>query len=225
MFGFPDRVNVGLGLEPDRAVSERVAVRCRKCENCLRYRGRLWTARAMDECKFSQRTWMGTLTLAPDRQTWARYSAHLRMSRRMSDFSEDKVFEETVGFISPEITRFLKRVRKVAPFRYLLVTEKHKSGLPHFHMLLHEYAGAISKRVLEDKWRYGYSHWRLVETGDARACGYVCKYLAKSALTRVRGSKDYGQGGHIALRTERVLEATRTATRIRGAANEGLLNE
>lgn len=210
MFGYPDKLLTAERLEPDRPLAQRVEVRCRKCPECLKHRARMWTARAMDETKVSVRTWFGTLTLAPDRQTWARYAALRRMQLRVSDVTDENVFQESVKLIGQEITRYLKRLRKVAPLRYLLVTEAHKSGLPHFHILIHEYAGAISKRDLESKWHYGFSHWRLVPAGDEKACGYCCKYLAKSALTRVRASEDYGRA-LVAPLTERLLKATRTA--------------
>lgn len=215
MFGYPDQITVGLGLEQNWPTAQTVAVRCRKCTECLRHRGRLWTARAIDETRVSTRTWFGTLTLAPDRQTWARYSALARIDARVSDNTPENVFKESVKVIAPEITRFLKRVRKVTPFRYLLVTEQHKSGMPHFHLLVHEYAGAITKKTLEEKWRFGFSHWRLVPPGDEKKCGYVAKYLAKSALTRVRASADYGRGA-LAPLTERVLQATRQAQSVVG---------
>lgn len=214
MFGYPDEIAVGLGIEPNRAVSQRCFVRCRKCPECLRHRARLWTARAIDETKVSRRTWFGTLTLAPDRQTWARYSAQTTMERGgwpLEELTEERVFRKSVDLIGQEITRFLKRLRKRTPFRYLLVTEQHKSGLPHFHCLVHEYEGALTKRDLEAQWRYGFSHWRLLEPGEEGKCGYVAKYLAKSALTRVRASEDYGQGAMRPL-TERVLQATRATS-------------
>lgn len=211
MFGYPDPICVDIGTEPDRAVSQRQYVRCRRCDACMRHRAQLWTARAMDETKVSARTWFGTLTLTPDRQTWARYSALKRMDLRVSEHTEENVFLNSVHILGEELTLFLKRLRKVQRFRYLLVTEQHKSGLPHFHMLIHEYAGSLTKRDIEAKWRFGFSHWRLVQPGDEQACGYVCKYLAKSALTRVRASSDYGRL-QLQLLTERVNEATRNAS-------------
>lgn len=208
MFGYPDELLVAHGMEPNRPVSQRVFVRCRKCPECLRHRARLWTARAMDETKVSVRTWFGTLTVSPERQTWARYSALKTIQRRMSDNTDETVFAGMVNVIGKELTLYLKRLRKVAPVRYLLVTEAHKSGLPHFHMLVHEYSGSISKRVLEDRWRFGFSHWRLIPPGNEAAAGYVCKYLAKDARTRVRASEHYGQRS-IELVTERMVQATR----------------
>lgn len=209
MFGYPDPMCLDIGTEPDRPVSQRMEVRCRKCEGCLRARARLWTARAIDETKVSARTWFGTLTLSQERQLWARYSALKRIGEKIGDPDAENVFRESVVVLNKELTLFLKRVRKVERFRYLLVTEAHKSGLPHFHILIHEYEGRISKRDLEDKWRFGFSHWRLVPTGNEAACGYCCKYLAKSALTRVRASEDYGRAGFVRPLTERLNAATR----------------
>jgi hypothetical protein len=97
--------------------------------------------------------------------------------------------------ISRELTKYLKRVRKEsgAKFRFLLVAEAHKSGLPHYHLLLHEHDQfrPVRKSVLEAQWKaYGFSKWRLIE--DERAARYVCKYLSKDAIARVRASIRYG---------------------------------
>lgn len=211
VMGYPDPISsLVLKTERQQPLSQRCYVRCRKCPECLKHRARLWTARAIDETKQSTRTWFGTLTLSPDRQVQARYAALQKMQRRVSDVTEDGVFENAVDFIGQEITRFLKRVRKVAPFRYLLVTERHQSGLPHFHLLIHEYAGRISKRDLDSRWRFGFSQFRLVEVGNEAACGYVCKYLSKSIQTRVRASAKYGEG--VRALTERVEQATHGAS-------------
>src|SRR5205814_1472707 len=82
-----------------------------------------------------------------------------------------------------------------ARFRYLLIAEAHKSGVPHFHMLLHEpdVANTVRHATLRDQWRYGFTNFKLVS--DPRAAGYIAKYLAKDALARVRASKDYGSVG------------------------------
>lgn len=97
--------------------------------------------------------------------------------------------------IGPEITRYLKRVRKESKssFRYLLVMEAHKSGLPHYHMLLHEkpFGGEIPKRILKYQWHLGHTDFKLVDDAQHKA-EYMCKYLAKSLLARVRASKGYG---------------------------------
>lgn len=214
--GLPDPVLAKLEIQQLGRVSQHLYVRCRRCPACLRQRARLWRARATCETLGSARTWFGTLTLAPDRATQARYHADRRLQERISSQSDTaNQFGAMVDFVNPEITRWLKRVRKNtdAALRYLLVAEAHKSGIPHWHCLIHEYAGKAPKRALHTAWRYGFSHFKLVDIEDARAASYVCKYLAKSAITRIRASRNYGSvlPDHI---TERILSATR-------ALNEG----
>lgn len=198
--GSPDPVRVNLCLE--KADSHAVTfmdVRCRKCATCLKHRGRLWTARAIAECAVSTRTWFITLTVEPFARVRATYAADLRNSRRAggqwSELSEDEQFKKISEQLAPELTRFLKRLRKNsgAKLRYLLVPEAHKDGFPHFHMLLHEHGGNCTKRTIEKAWLLGYSQARLVPLGEVNAARYLCKYLTKSALTRVRASQRYGQ--------------------------------
>lgn len=191
------------GREPDAAKPPRVMtgyalIRCRKCAKCLRYKQRVWTAKAISEVRMASRTWFGTLTVGPDRRLWAAsVAAKLVKERRCEEWNDLTMLERTrilAGALSPEITRWFKRVRKESgvPLRYLLVTEPHKDGFPHFHMLLHELGQPVGKRLLERQWKYGFSQWRLIESGNVAAVGYVCKYLTKSAQTRVRASKAYG---------------------------------
>jgi hypothetical protein len=82
-----------------------------------------------------------------------------------------------------------------APLRYLLVAEAHKTGLPHYHLLIHEYSESrpIRARHLKEQWRLGFSSVKLVAQDEGnRRGGYVTKYLAKSAIARVRASVGYG---------------------------------
>lgn len=224
LVGYPDDLMVELGLEKASSLAQHILVRCRKCPECLAYRGRVWTARAVAETLGSVRTWFGTLTLAPERALQARMAADSAMTHAISDRTAENHFQRMVDFVNPEITRFLKRVRKNsdARLRYLLVAEAHKSGMPHWHILLHEHAGSASKRELEAAWRYGFSHWRLVQTQDPRAARYACKYLSKTALARVRASKQYGSIliDHL---TERLLAATRVVEKLRaGVADDAV---
>lgn len=194
--GRPDKVLVGLGIEPDRAYVGYLHGRCRKCEMCLKHRSRLWAARAVDEIKCANRTWFGTLTVRPDDRVRLAYEAQLRISRGGSDWltlTESEKFYETCRSISPELTKFIKRTRKNSgvPLRYLLVVEAHKDGFPHFHCLVHESDGPVRKAVLDGAWKLGFSQFRLVK--DAGAAWYACKYLSKSALARIRASEQYGQ--------------------------------
>lgn len=198
----------------DKPINTVLDVRCRKCPACLRARSRHWTLRAQEEIACSQRTWFGTLTLSEANQVKALYRAQLSASRRGIDWRypvkrscEDTLqsyerrcdqdrFIRVCRAIAPEVTKWLKRVRKEsgAKLRFILVAEAHKSGKPHYHCLIHEVSGSapIRKRTLQDQWKLGFTQFRLVEEGESRAARYVCKYLTKSAKARVRASVAYG---------------------------------
>lgn len=175
-------------------------VRCRKCEPCLRARAYMWRKLAEQEMRLTRgRTWFLTLTCAPQ----AHFEAYARACQRLRAAGEDfdrlspeRQFRERVRELNREITLWLKRVRKMgAPLRYLLVAERHKSGLPHFHALVHEVDAEqpLRARTLRGQWRLGFSQARLVDqTENPKAAAYVAKYLSKSACARVRASQGYG---------------------------------
>lgn len=182
------------------AIDMRVA--CRKCPACLRKRAALWRYRAEQEINRSSRTWFGTITLRPDQHYLMMCRAAVRLRGRGVAFDElgsAEQFEARHTEIAREITLWLKRVRKNsgAKLRYILVAEAHKTGLPHYHMLLHEMSPLhpIRHRILAEGWHLGFSNFKLVPTDDAsrKVAGYVCKYLTKSASARVRASERYGQ--------------------------------
>lgn len=210
-------------LSPDKSkVPVEMTARCRKCEGCLNHRRRLWTARALEEVRVSERTWFGTLTARPEDRFRLALRADLFARKRgwepLSEQAPEQAFRFVVAEYNREITTYLKRLRKEtnATLRYLLVAEKHKTGDPHFHVLLHEAGTPVRKEVLERQWKLGFSSWRLC---DEKSAFYVCKYLAKDMQTRVRASSHYGQPEKLleAL-TERVDSATRQVQRSRSAA-------
>lgn len=215
--GAPDPVRVGLGIEKDTVAVAYAKARCRRCQPCLYHRRRLWTARAMAECAVAPRTWFGTLTFRPEERISILYRAQLRYERSAleswSKLGESEQHASLVREASPRVTRWLKRVRKEsrASFRYLLVSEAHKDGMPHFHLLLHEKDTSVTKRCLDGNWRDGFSQFRLVDVGSPLGARYVCKYLSKSALTRVRASQRYGQASALA---GRVTELTEKASNL-----------
>lgn len=177
-----------------------VEARCRKCLWCLKQRASLWSMRARQEIQGSQRTWFGTLTLRPEEHFLAACRADAKHKRRevaWAELSPAEQFKARHNAISEEITKWLKRVRKEsgARFRYCLVAEAHKSGLPHYHVLIHErwLAGTIGERTLRRQWKLGHSKFNLVS--DAGAAWYVAKYLAKASEARVRASARYGKLG------------------------------
>lgn len=170
---------------------------CRKCEKCRQARAALWHARATSEIRAAPRTWFGSLTLSPENHFRIATAIAVRCSERVTgDFyamSPEEQFRRRHAEISKELTKYLKRVRMEAgvPLRFLLVTEAHKSGLPHYHLLVHEASPLqpVRHKVLAGQWKLGFSNWKLA---DHLAPWYICKYISKSSLARVRASIDYG---------------------------------
>lgn len=176
-----------------------IETRCRKCPACLWARQRRWYGAAMQELALAPRTWFGTLTLSPENHFRYQLLAQKRCEARSVDYhalSASEQYVERHNAIGAELTRYLKRIRKNsgAKLRYLLVAEKHKSGEPHYHMLLHEvnHGGKVLHRHLSNAWHLGFENWRLSDPLKPKSAAYLCKYLAKSAEARVRASQRYG---------------------------------
>lgn len=162
----------------------------------------MWIARAMHEIRVAERTWFATLTLAPEHQYRLQSEGLLAAAARSIPTKELTAREVEVlqwKAVQREVTKFLKRVRKaigMGSLRYILVQEKHKSGLPHYHLLMHECdpGQPIRYDVLRTQWKLGFAKFKLVGD-DQRAAFYVCKYLAKANEGRVRASLGYGRAG------------------------------
>lgn len=174
-------------------------VRCRTCRNCLRYRRYVWTARAIAEYRLAVRTWLGTFTLSLDEHEMVRHLVIKDISKIGLVFEEMTEGEQFIWRhrkISRWFTLWLKRIRKNsgAKIRYLLVCEAHKSGLPHYHALIHEshFATPVTKSIMEAAWPHGFTHFKLVPPDESAPASYACKYLGKSNLARVRASLQYG---------------------------------
>lgn len=172
-------------------------VRCRRCDRCRRQRAALWRQRARAECASAARTWMGTLTLSPGEHARVLASARARARKSLVDLDAQpfgEQFQARHAEIQPHITRMIKRVRKNSgvPLRYMVVAEAHASGLPHYHVLVHEVdpLQPITYRMLQHEWKLGFSRWKLVD--DPVKGAYVTKYLSKSLAARVRASQGYG---------------------------------
>lgn len=171
-------------------------VPCRICDNCRRRRRRHWTARIRAELDQATRSWFGTLTLSPENHFRQTALTQMRLKRQgvlWDHLDENDKFRETVATIGEEITLFFKRVRKNsgAIVRYCLVAERHKSGLPHFHVVVHHAAVPVLHKHLARAWPLGFSDFRLVDD-KGKAARYVAKYLTKALATRVRSSARYG---------------------------------
>lgn len=179
-------------------ISVDVSLPCRKCGPCLASRGREWRLRGEHEIRCAERTWMGTFTLSPQDHWTMRLRASQRLAAGGTDFfalTEAEQWAEHHSEISKEITKYFKRLRRNtgAPLRYMLVAESHKSGLPHYHALIHERDKGLPllHSALEREWKFGYSKFKLVR--DISSARYVAKYLSKSADARIRASIGYGK--------------------------------
>jgi hypothetical protein len=190
-----------LKVATDRRDIEFTA-RCGKCRPCLKRRAAHWRYRAKAETAYAPRTWFVTLTLRPEEHFRVLCQASQRTRERTTDefesMDEERQFQARHREISRELTLWLKRIRKQsgAKLRYCLVAERHKSGLPHYHALLHEVRSdeAVRAAVIREQWQLGFSTAKLVAQQDGdRSASYVAKYLSKSASARVRASVGYGQ--------------------------------
>lgn len=174
-----------------------VSVRCRKCGPCRVAKANYWIYAAMHQFSVAPgRTWFGTLTLDPEQQGIVRDMARSASSDPTIWWDNpkcDAVFKAVRDILVPETRRMWARLRKGGHrFKYLLVFERHKSGLPHMHFLVHEYSGPIRKRQLQAAWWLGFSKMKLVPADDQnRVSFYVAKYLAKSPQARQIASRGY----------------------------------
>lgn len=173
-------------------------VPCRKCHKCLMVRSNKWFARAAAEIAQTERTWFGTLTIDPELRTRIENICREKSAPLDFDgFDDETQFQHRHKEASPLLTSWLKRIRKesAARLRYILVAEAHKDNIPHYHCLLHETSHQmVGERTLRRQWISGFSKFKLVEGGETgiATAGYVCKYLTKSSLGRVRASLRYG---------------------------------
>lgn len=194
--GRPEDTLVITRKAPSRFVDMWVA--CRQCENCLRRRAAMWRLRAVSEWRLSARTWLATMTLRPEAHVRLLSQARVRLSRGGTDYeglSPHEAFCEVEKEGFRHVQLWLKRLRKNTgtSLRYLAVSEAHKSGVPHWHLLLHEQDPdrPVRHKELTGSWHLGFDDYRLVDT--QQAAGYCAKYLAKSLSARVRASKAYGR--------------------------------
>lgn len=173
----------------------------------------------MTEYEMSPRTFMGTLTCSLDEHIQLDAAARTRLHKHGVDFdglpSAEKFGERCVE-LGAHITLWIKRVRAYgAKFRYLMIAEPHNSEemgqRPHVHMLIHEqsegsfYTGPLGwvrgkngqwhEAIPDDApcrvtWPLGFTRFERVS--DARSARYICKYVSKTAMLRIRASQSYG---------------------------------
>lgn len=205
----------------DQVIWLDIDTACRRCEHCLQRRAARWAYRAQSELVEAPRSWFVTLTLTPARQFEMMARARKRLREAGTDWNTltpEEQFQERHNECGRELTKYLKRVRKglrrclrcagckaggacnrpeePVSLRYILVAEAHKSGLPHYHALIHERSGQHLtwwRIVREWETRMGFAQAKVVDlTAGRKAAWYVAKYLGKAALARVRASQRYG---------------------------------
>lgn len=174
-------------------------VRCRRCPWCLHAAKREWITRMTREIMMAQRSWLVTLTFAPEAHDalLARAIAATHLDGvEWENLSEDERFKRWDRVEYCEVAKYLKRLRKSVgrDVRMCCVTEAHKSGRPHYHLVLHEPNGGapITWRKITAPWKLGFPAAVLVKEGP-KAAYYVGKYLGKSVRARVRASQRYGE--------------------------------
>jgi hypothetical protein len=162
---------------------------CRKCDKCILFRRLRWRDRIRREIAFAPRSWMVTLTFS---------DLHLSGIRLQAAADRSKPFETALERACyKHVQRYLKRVRKMGKcqFRYVGIFELGaQTGRGHYHLIVSEVhrSNPVLKRVLNDQWR-SFVEAHLVSGGDGDPASYVSKYLTKSAVTRPRASRRYGE--------------------------------
>ena len=187
--------------------------RCRKCGPCRRAKMAYWALAAVKQTQIAReqgrRTWFGTLTLRPevvaaikDRafEKWAQTARGSSVAP--PDWWENPQCDFRFALMREQLVRecqlYWKRLRKAGhKFKYFLVFERHRSGSPHMHWLLHEAEGAILKKHLQGQWPHGFTNVKLVRPNSRssaspdRVAWYVAKYLGKAEQARQIASRGY----------------------------------
>ena len=164
------------------ALFATMLVRCWKCDDCRRAIAYYWAMAGKEQTRLAaergDRTWFGTLTFRSEHQRAMidlardRWMAETATGSAPPDWWEDALCDERFRLVREEVVAELqmywKRLRKAGhKFTYLAVLERHKTGLPHVHFLLHEKCCKIRKRDLQEKWPFGFSNVSIVG-GKAR---------------------------------------------------------
>ena len=182
-----------------------------------------WAHRARAEFERSACTWLGTITLTPFQHMRLDAAVAAKAQKTgafvQTEWKPEDYFRERCEVFGRWISLWLKRVRvkeqrrrgkgsQAPDFSYLLVAEMHRSGRPHWHVLVHEprpyeliradeyyvtRKGVVrvdDAAMVRKTWQLGFTQFELCR--DSRSASYLCKYLAKDMLWRVRASQKYG---------------------------------
>lgn len=188
------------------AIFARYYVRCRVCKACLRAKRNYWGFAAMNMTKQAEasgdRSWFGTLTMDLEHQGRMIVQARAKHGDPSAEWWADPYCDERFKLVCnefhQEVRKYFRRLRHAGVnFKYFLVYERHKSGLPHAHFIIHEDGGRILKKMLRSHWPCGFMAASLIggrsrnAPAPERAAWYAVKYLTKSRQARVKASPGY----------------------------------
>lgn len=210
-----DPRTVRFTAEKPHAASNRVlkvwidtAVPCGLCDLCRWSKRVMWRDRMLEETLRSNRTWFLTLTARKEMQDYWLVQAKGYASSKGEAWAtltekQRGRYLARQGWL--DVQKYIKRLRKAAgPFckiRHICVVEFHKSGKPHFHLLIHEVGyEPLRKRLIEACWRLsgrdrGFTNCKLVRN-PVDAVEYIAKYIAKDGMSngaRIPCSLGYGK--------------------------------
>lgn len=178
------------------------AVRCRRCQSCLRARQYQWKLRSEHEMTTVRgHWWLFTGTFAE--QTWDRDEAADRVTRWLKRLRFAVGESRTCASPGPRGGRCREcaSCTAVSNVRYLVAFERHKSGAWHVHALV--LCNDLSQREILATWQMGRvrcDHIHGTVNDWSKTAGYVTKYVTKDMSEddderrpRVRASHGWGE--------------------------------
>lgn len=194
------RSAVGVALHQGQPAMELVAYHpCRQCGKCRLIRKWQWEMRMKYETTISERTWFVTLTLSAKARADMNRQVAIRANNDRVLLRERERWQYQDEVMYDWVRDYLKRCRYHfeawggARLRFVSVSEAHKDGTPHMHLLMHTKANITYRLLRRAKWGHGFVDARLA---DAETSEYLTKYLTKQA-GRVRASQWYGDSARV----------------------------
>lgn len=136
---------------------------CRKCDECIAARKRMWVGRLLAEQQTCQETWFVTFTYGG---------------------GEDNSHADVLRYA--DVQKTFKRLRKAGyKFKYLAVGEYGgKNGRAHFHVIFYWNSKPpylqMDKRINDPMWPHGYMQAEYPRSQQG-AAAYIMDYLNKSS--------------------------------------------
>lgn len=152
-----------------------VQIACRECWQCKESRVDQIVGRCIAEAHTSTVTVCATLTYGGD----DRLTGEVPLNARILDYGD--------------VSRYLKRLRKNVPCRYVACGEYgDRYGRGHWHLILFCHTDPhfqYFKRYEEKHWPFGFSYF---EPAIYEKMRYACSYVLKNASSRENAERRYG---------------------------------